>query len=635
MCGIAGWIDARRMMEPDAARALLAEMSATLVHRGPDDAGQWLDPAARVALGHQRLSIIDLTASGHQPMVSRSGRWILTYNGEVYNHGELRARLVAAGSSFRGHSDTEVIVEAIDRWGLAAAAAELIGMFAFAAWDRVERKLVLVRDRVGIKPLYYAQCGSTFLFGSELKALRRHPAFRPRLHRGAVALYLQHGYIPAPYSIYEGVFKLPPGTILEVVADGEVRKSSQVFWSLKDVVERGRTVRFVQGEAEAEEQLDALIRDAVERRMVADVPVGAFLSGGIDSSTVVGHMQAASARPVRTFAIGFSEGEFNEAPYAREVARHLGTEHLEFIVRPEEARDVIPQLAGQYDEPFGDSSAIPTFLVSRLTRQHVKVCLSGDGGDELFGGYQRYAFIEAAFRQVRGWPGWMRAAAAVVVPRLPWRYVSKRWERRARTLVDLMRMRTPQEMYGLLHTHWRHPHGVLKDCPLPPTLFHQPTDWPETEDAIASMMFIDGMTYLPDDVLTKVDRASMAVGLEARVPLLDHRVIEFAWRLPMSFKRQGEQTKRILQRVLARYVPPSMFERKKAGFSIPIGAWLRGPLRDWAENLLSESRLEAGGLLRTAAVRRKWHEHLAGSSDWSPLLWDVLMLHDWLDQTPL
>ncbi|MBM3999087.1 MAG: asparagine synthase (glutamine-hydrolyzing) [Planctomycetes bacterium] len=630
MCGICGWLDARDSIAAEPSRERIERMARALNHRGPDDRGHWVDADSRVALGHRRLSIVDLSPTGHQPMISRSGRWIIVFNGEIYNHADLRARLESRRVAFRGRSDTEVLVEAIDHWGIATSVERLVGMFAFAVWDRAERALTLVRDRLGVKPLFHARFGSAFLFGSEIKAIRAHPAFAARVDRGAEGLFLAHGYIPSPHTAYDSVHKLPPGTMLRVTADDRLRVGEpDAYWTMRDVVERGRESPFTGPIERAEEELHDRIRDSVRLHMVSDVPVGAFLSGGVDSSTVVAMMRQVATGPVRTFTIGFQESAVNEGEHARKVADHLGTEHVEFTVRPEDALDLIPSLVDQYDEPFGDSSAIPTCLVSRLTREHVKVCLSGDGGDELFAGYDRYARIESTYRQFRSWPAWMRSAIEAVVPRLPGRFMSARWYRRALTLCDLLRAGSPQEMYVLLHTHWRRPQRVMKDGRLPATIFHQPSQWPETENAIESMMFIDAITYLPDDVLTKVDRASMAVGLEARVPLLDHRLVEFAWRLPFAWKRQGEETKIALRRVLARYVPRPMFERGKAGFGIPLSQWLRGPLRDWAESLLDPRALESEGLLDAAAVRRKWREHCDGTSDWSHLIWDLLMWKAW------
>lgn len=623
MCGIAGFFDARRECSDDQLRSIAASMVEPLHHRGPDDTGVWTDAQSGIALGHKRLSIIDLSPLGHQPMASASGRFQLVYNGEIYNHRELRSELEATGIQFRGHSDTEVLVEGIEKWGLEQTLRRVNGMFAFAVWDTQDRRLSLARDRIGIKPLYYGWMGDVFVFGSELKALRAHPAFDGQINRGAIALLLQHCYIPAPHSIYDGIFKLPPGTSCEIASQNQRTAKPVAYWRMFDAVSTGKANPFSGSIDEAVDELERLLRDSVRMRMVADVPVGAFLSGGIDSSAVVALMQAESSQQVRTFSIGFHEQQYNEAGYAKAVADHLRTEHVEYYVTADEARDVIPHLPTLYDEPFADSSQIPTHLVSRITREHVTVSLSGDGGDELFGGYNRYAHCERIWRKVGWLPRSMRALAASLLQfAVPWRGDGAR---------RLLRMPHAQAAYTWLNTHWKDPEDIVLGATLPPAAFNDFGQWGVRSSFIEQMMHLDAITYLPDDILTKVDRASMAVSLEARVPLLDHRVVEFAWSLPLAMKVRDGQTKFPLRDVLRRHVPDELFERPKVGFGVPIADWLRGPLRDWAESLLSENRLGQEGFFDATRIRRRWNDHLEGASDWHYWLWDVLMFQAWLE----
>lgn len=633
MCGIAGFLLDRAERAADELDAVATGMADSLAHRGPDDRGVWSDAACGIALGHRRLSILDLSPSGHQPMVSADGRFAIVFNGEVYNHRELRRELAASGVPFRGHSDTEVLVEAIARWGLEAAISRSIGMFAYAVWDRRERQLFLVRDRLGIKPLYYGRTTDALLFGSELRALRAYPGFAGEIDRDAVALFLQHSYIPAPYTIYRGVYKLPPGTAL-VCAPGADSGTlrPRAYWNLQQVATEGLRHPFTGTAREAVDELESLLRRAVELRMDADVPVGAFLSGGVDSTTVVALMQSLSRRPARTFTIGFTEAEYNEAHYAKAVAQHLGTEHVECYVRPDDALEVIPRLPRLFDEPFADSSQLPTYLVSTITRQHVTVSLSGDGGDELFCGYPRYAFNRTFWRRF-GWLPWpLRRALAGALKVAAARRGPPLLRRKAGTLGTLLSHRTPREMYTFLNTHWKQPTDLVIGSQLPRTVFYRPEEWPAEANPTEALMYVDTLTYLPDDILTKVDRASMAVGLEARVPLLDHRVVEFAWKLPLAFKVRDGQTKWVLRQVTDRYVPRELLDRPKVGFGVPIVSWLRGPLRPWAEELLSENRLRHDGLFDPAPIRQKWSEHLSGRIDWHYYLWDVLMLQAWLSE---
>jgi asparagine synthase (glutamine-hydrolysing) len=645
MCGFAGFVSIARDWPADRLTRVAREMAGALSHRGPDDAGEWVDEQAGVALGFRRLSIIDLSPAGHQPMVSASGRYVITFNGEAYNFEAVRRELVQAGlaPAFRGHSDTEVVLAAVEAWGVEGAVGRLVGMFAFALWDRRERRLHLVRDRLGVKPLYYGRAGSTFLFGSELKALRRHPAFTASLDRRSIADLMRYNYVPAPHTIYEGFHKLLPGTILTLDAAGEAEV--RTYWSARAAAEAGTADPFRGSYAEAVDALDALLRDAVGLRMVADVPLGVFLSGGIDSSTVVALMQAQSARPVKTFSIGFHEEGYNEAVHAREVARHLGTEHTELYVTPEEAQAVIPLLPSLYDEPFADASQIPTYLVSALARRDVTVALSGDGGDELFGGYNRYFWG----RQIWDRIGWMprgarRAAAAslralspeawegvfrTLGPVLPRALRQRMPGDRLHKLAGVLGVGSPDEMYRRLASVWNESGGVVLGADARPPAYAADGRAAPLDDFTLRMMQLDLITYLPDDILVKVDRASMGVSLEAREPLLDHRLVEFAWHLPLSMKMQGVQGKRVLREVLYRYVPREMVERPKMGFGIPIDAWLRGPLRPWAEELLDEGRLRREGFFDAARVRATWRDHLSGRRNWQYQLWGVLMFQAW------
>lgn len=646
MCGIAGFLDLSRSAGREALQDTVLRMANTLHHRGPDDDGNWVDPQAGIALGFRRLSIIDLSPEGHQPMLSATGRYVVAFNGEIYNHADLRQEL-EGGTRFRGHSDTEVMLAAIERWGMEQAVRRFVGMFAFAVWDRQERLLYLGRDRIGEKPLYYGWIGETFLFASELKALRTHPAFRTEVDRDALGAYTRHGYVPAPYSIYKGIAKLIPGTLLTVDGAGGKDLSSPVpYWSPTEVAESGATDPLPADDQAAADQLDHLLRQAIRQQMVADVPLGAFLSGGIDSSTVVALMQAQSTRPVKTFAIGFHEAEYNEAVYAQAVARHLGTEHTELYVTPVEAQRVICKLPALYDEPFGDSSQIPTYLVSQLARRNVTVSLSGDGGDELFAGYSRYTLISSIWKKINWMPYSLRHVTASVLGEIS----SPRWDRafsalqtilplnreryypfarKARTFADLVaRVESPEGIYQswLTKCHGSPvlgatPRGVLTNGKLKVNL----------ANSMQRLMYFDMISYLPDDILVKVDRASMGVSLESRAPFLDHRVVEFAWRVPVSMKVRNGQRKWLLRQVLYRYVPPKLVERPKVGFSVPIDSWLRGPLRDWAEALLDETRLRSQGFFDVAPVRQKWAEHLAEKQNWHYSLWNVLMFQAWLE----
>lgn len=644
MCGIVGLFQPEPSRGADETRHVLQSMTDTLRHRGPDDAGVWVDDRGVIALGHRRLSILDLSREGRQPMRSACGRYVVTYNGEIYNFAALRDELETLGHAFRGHSDTEVMLAAVSRWGLDQALSRFNGMFAFALWDRGTGRLHLVRDRLGEKPLYYGWCGRTFLFASELKALEAHPQFKNDINRNALALFMRHNCVPAPYSIYEGVFKLPPGMMLTLSErlQGSVPEPVP-YWSAKEAAERGAADPFTGSEDEAVCRLEALLLEAVKLRMVADVPLGAFLSGGIDSSTVVALMQAQSDRPVKTFTIGFHEAQYDEAVYARKVAGHLGTDHTELYVTPRQALDVIPRLPTLYDEPFADSSQIPTFLVSELARQHVTVSLSGDGGDELFAGYNRYVWGRSLWRKIGWMPMGLRRGVAKGITALSpmsWGAVFDRFGPvlpavqspgdKLHKLAELLGVEDPDALYAGLASHWKQPTQVVIGAIEPPTLLTDRPRWARLDDCALRMMFLDLATYLPDDILVKLDRASMAVSLEARVPLLDHRVAEFAWRLPVAMKIRGGQGKWALRQVLKKYLPLELVDRHKMGFGVPIDSWLRGPLRDWAEDLLDERRLDKDGFFNPRPIREKWAEHLSGRRNWQHHLWDVLMFQAWL-----
>ncbi|AGA26785.1 asparagine synthase (glutamine-hydrolyzing) [Singulisphaera acidiphila] len=644
MCGFAGFLEFSRVMNADALTANVLGMADMLHLRGPDDRGAWVDAEAGLALGFRRLAIVDLTPEGHQPMVSAGGRYVLAFNGEVYNHAELRRELQAAGTpSFRGRSDTEVMLAAFEYWGPVRALERFVGMFAFALWDRCERTLRLARDRIGEKPLYFGRSGGGFVFGSELKALRAFPGFRSEVDREALALYMRFGYIPAPYSIYRGIQKLQPGTSLTITETGVI-SDPVPYWSARCIAEAGAASPFQGTDEEAVDRLEERLREAVGLQMVADVPLGAFLSGGVDSSTIVALMQVQSSRPVKTFTIGFEEAGYDEARYAKAVARHLGTEHTELYVRSTEAREVIPSLPTIYDEPLADSAAIPTYLVSQLARRHVTVSLSGDGGDELFGGYDWYRRTASVWGKVRRLPRSLRGSTSKILAGLVtstdhtprFAVGAGRFNRLASSeqlhkLAALLKRSTePEDVHWSLLSNWEGRSSVVlgaaESVPTPP-------GWkacPGLGNVSGRLMLTDLLTYLPDDILAKVDRASMGVSLEARAPYLDHRVVELAFRLPTALKLRDGRGKWLLRQVLDRHVPRSLIERPKMGFNVPIGAWLRGPLRDWAEGLLEEGRLCQEGFLNPLPIRRKWAEHLSGVRDRGDHLWHVLMFQAWL-----
>lgn len=641
MCGIVGMMFHRG----SGLDRIVSDMTGMIRYRGPDNSGVWCDSDHRLALGHARLSILDLSPAGHQPMESASGRYIIVFNGEIYNHLELREQLTNV--PWHGHSDTETLLAAFETWGVEKALQATAGMFALALWDRVERRLILARDRIGEKPLYYGWSNGTFLFASELKALEAYPDWRGEIDRGALALFMRYAYVPLPYSIYTGIRKLLPGTYATIASTCAAGywPEPKPYWSAAAVARQTRRCDWT--DSMAEDELNRLLGGAVKGQMIADVPLGAFLSGGIDSSTVVALMQAQSARPVKTFSIGFQEDSYNEAPGAKAVAEHLRTDHTEFYVSPADGLAVIPLLSSMYDEPFGDSSAIPTYLVARLAKQQVTVALSGDGGDELFGGYNRYSWGSLIWRRIARVPASMRAIAACALTVLS----PEQWDRIGRILrtglpaslhmstfgekvhklASVLDSDSQTELYRRLVSLQRETASLVIGTQEKPIWADAQAQQLGDQDFSEEMMLHDLVGYLTDDILTKVDRAAMAISLETRMPLLDHRVVEFSWSLPLSMKIRTEgQGKWLLRQVLYRYVPKHLVERPKMGFGIPLDSWLRGSLRDWAEALLEESRLKREGYLDPGPIRTKWQEHLSGRRNWQYWLWNVLMFQAWL-----
>ncbi|WPO98863.1 asparagine synthase (glutamine-hydrolyzing) [Pseudomonas sp. HR96] len=650
MCGLAGF---SRQSGQDL-NAIAMRMGDAISHRGPDSVGVWHDPGVPVVFCHRRLAILDLSPAGQQPMTSACGRYTVAYNGEIYNHLQLRKMLGAQGIApqWRGHSDTETLLACISAWGLIKTLQSLVGMFAIALWDRQLHELVLARDRVGEKPLYWGWAGDVLLFASELKALEAHPAFEPTIDRNALTLLLRHSYIAAPYSIYEGIAKLMPGHILSLpLGSGTTAAKmavSQPYWSMNDVVANGLASPFSGSPAEAVDALERQLGQSISDQMLSDVPLGAFLSGGVDSSTVVALMQARSAKPVRTFTIGFDEPAYDESPHAAAVASHLKTDHTELIVRAQDALAVIPNLPSIYSEPFADSSQIPTYLVSQMARQQVTVALSGDGGDELFGGYNRYLAVDQIWDPVQRMPMALRSLLAgglrslsparwnqlfdKLRPVLPRSLQLSMAGEKARKLADVLSLRDGKDFYRQLTSHWADPESVVLGAREPRTLATDPSRWPATDCLQHAMMAMDAQTYMVDDILVKVDRAAMANSLETRVPMLDHRVVELAWSMPISYKIREGQGKWLLRQVLYRHVPRELIERPKTGFGIPLDSWLRGPLRDWAETLLAETRLRNEGYFCAKQVRAMWNEHLGGKKNWQYHLWNILMFQAWLEQ---
>lgn len=641
MCGITGFFEPGGQFSAEAAPGYLQAMTGAIAHRGPDDEGFWWDAECGIALGHRRLAILDLSPAGHQPMASRAGRYVLVYNGEVYNHLELRAAL---GGDWRGGSDTETLLAGFECWGVEATLRRMVGMFALAVWDRSTRELLLARDRFGEKPLYYGWQGGTLLFASELHAIRRHPHFSARIHPDAVSQLLRYGTVPAPLSIWQDIHKLPPGHWVRFGAQAQAATPT-AFWSLGAVMVQAQDAPAAGSDADPAgmlDQLQMLLLRSVRQQMLADVPLGALLSGGVDSSLIVALAQAQSTRPMRTFTIGFGEAGFDESPHARAVARHLGTEHTELQVTAADALALIPRLSQIYDEPFADSSQLPTCLVMQLARQHVTVALSGDGGDELFGGYNRYTLAMVAWQRAAWLPLPLRRSLgrllcgiapqtldrlSGVFPGLPPQLGLKLHKLGGR----LQHCRSVDDFYAALLVEWAVPPSAVPSRWQ--SVLDQPGQWPALQDPVSRMMCMDALTYMPDDILVKVDRAAMAVSLETRAPFLDHRLAEFAATMPRSLKIRGGVGKWPLRQILYRYVPPSLIERPKQGFAIPLDRWLRHELREWASDLLNPATLQRQGHLAPGVIQQVWQEHLSGQRDHGAKLWSVLMFQNWLQQT--
>ena len=646
MCGITGFWQLGHF-SIDKSQTIAGNMADRIAHRGPDDAGVWGDAGVGIALAHRRLSILELSQAGHQPMVSASGRYVIVFNGEIYNHLELRKEF--GDAAWRGHSDTETLLAGFEVWGIETTLKRTVGMFAIAVWDRDGKTLTLARDRIGEKPLYYGFQKNTFLFGSELKALKAHPDFMGEIDRDVLCLYLRHSYIPAPYSIYKGIKKLLPGHSIQFSFARGLHDSREAmpcsYWNMAEVVEKGQSHPFAGSDADAITALDKQLRQAIGLQMIADVPLGAFLSGGVDSSTIVALMQAQSSRPIRTFSIGFDEKGYNEAEYAKAVARHLGTDHTEHYVSPKEAMQVIPRLGCMYDEPFADSSQIPTFLVAQMARKHVTVSLSGDAGDELFGGYNRYALADI-WKKI----AWVPFGARRTTGQLLNKVSSSTWDRIFQyagkffnlpsNMSDKMEKFSTRlesvdgigDLYYSLVSEISEPNRIVIGANESGTWLTEKGLKTKFLNPKLQMMYMDSMTYLPDDILVKVDRAAMFNSLETRVPFLDHRIIDLAWSLPLSMKIRGGQSKWILRKVLYKYVPKELIERPKMGFGIPVGEWLHGPLKDWVEGLLDGARLKKEGFFDPTFVRSIWQEHLSGRRNRVAFLWTVLMFQSWLER---
>ena len=642
MCGITGILSSGGF----DLSSQISLMTQTLVHRGPDGAGVWTDPDAGIALGHRRLSIVDLSPAGQQPMISPSGRYVLVLNGEIYNHLELKSDLHIAHPdvSWRGHSDTEILLTAIDTWGLEAALQAAVGMFALALWDRKDRCLYLARDRFGEKPLYYGWNQGVFIFGSELKALRAFRGFKPRIDRDSVALFLRHNYIPAPRSIWQGIHKLVPGAYLKVSLD-QPETAPKNYWSFTDVILEGQRQPFLGTLDAASLTLERKLLQTLEGQMLADVPLGALLSGGVDSSAIVALMQAASRGKVRTYSIGFEDNRFDESAHAASVANYLGTDHTELTMTPADVLNAVPKMPSLYDEPFADSSQLPTSLVMAMAKQHVSVVLTGDAGDELFGGYDRYFITQRLWNIVKVLPRRARNQLSYflrAVPVADWDRIQKLLScicdrfpsgDKIHKLGDrLENVSSIDDLYLALLTEWGNTESLVLGGNVVPTTLTDIAAWPQVPESAKRMMAVDTISYMPDDILVKVDRAAMGVSLETRSPFLDHRVAEFAWRLPMHYKMSGGVGKRVLKKMLYRYVPQDLVERPKMGFAIPLDQWLRTSLREWAEDLLSEERLRSDGLLNVDIVRRTWEQHLSGKRSFGYRLWSVLMLQAWLSE---
>ena len=642
MCGISGFLTRDNITSNSDLSELAVSMSNAITSRGPDDSGVWVDGRAGIALSHRRLAVIDLSPAGHQPMMSASGRYIIVFNGEIYNHQEIRGELCDNMYHWNGHSDTETLLNAVEVWGVESTLKRCEGMFAFAVWDRKKSTLILARDRLGEKPLYYGWQGNSFLFASDLNALKKHPDFIWEIDRESLALLVQYNYIPAPHSIYSGIKKLLPGKMVSVSLDKQ-KLEQNYYWNFKESVESSIKDPFIGSFDEAVNELENILSNTISKQMFSDVPIGAFLSGGVDSSAIVALMQKVNQHPVKTFTIGFNEGVHNEAIYAKAVASHLGTDHTELYVTPQHALGVIPKLHQIYSEPFADSSQIPTFLVSELARQDVTVALSGDGGDELFAGYNRYIMSHKMWGGLSNIPLALRVNLSRLILSIKPDYfevLNKVFSQNSSLAnfgskihkgAGVIGAKSAEDLYSLLVSHWRDEHEVV--IGMQHSVKHdRPTGLLEKEHFVHKMMMMDMQTYLPDDILCKVDRAAMANSLETRVPLLSHKIVEFAWKLPLEMKLNSGQGKRVLREVLYKYAPKKLIERPKTGFAIPIAEWLRGTLRNWAEELLDESRIVQDGFFNYEPIQKKWQEHLSGKKDWSSNLWSILMFQEWYEQ---
>ena len=647
MCGIAGFWDTKHNSSHDQLQATVAKMRDMLIHRGPDGAGLWVDAGSGIALGHRRLAILDLTENGAQPMLSASKRYILSFNGEIYNHQEIKQQLTSTNCApnWRGHSDTEIMLAAFEAWGVSKAVASFVGMFAISLWDSQEKLLYLIRDRLGEKPLYYGWAGDHLLFGSELKALKAHFAWQNSINPDSLGLLMRYNCIPAPYTIYQNMHKLEPGHILIINHDKQV--TNLKYWDLKAIIsDPGSRNHFTTPE-QAVDALELKLSQSIKQQMLADVPLGAFLSGGIDSSTIVALMQAQTSRPVKTFTIGFANDNYNEAVQAKAIAKHLGTDHTELYLSAEQTRSIIPDLSNFYDEPFADSSQVPTYILAKMTREHVTVSLSGDGGDELFAGYNRYTAISNIWSKISYLPIPVRNMLAKLItilptskldtifklisPLIPDNYKQQNFGAKLHKCAGILGCASEQDMYSNLISHWFDKDTIVPQAKNTDLLLADLSKELTNQPLIESMMYMDSQRYLPDDILVKVDRAAMAVSLETRIPFLDYRLVEFAWSLPIDLKIRNGQSKWILRQLLQRHVPATLFEKPKMGFGVPIGEWLRGPLKEWAHDLLSDSMLAKHHLLDSKKIQKKWQEHLSGALDWQYHLWDVLMFQSWYE----
>ena len=634
MCGIAGYFAVNNERSDSEMEAIATEMANAIVHRGPDSSGAWVDEKVGLALAHRRLSIIDLSVHGNQPMHSEHGQYVIIFNGEIYNHRELRQELLSRGKTFRGHSDTEVILAGCEEWGVEQTINKCVGMFAIALWDIKGKNLYLVRDRMGEKPLYYGWQKGTFIFSSELKAMKRHPDFQGEIDRDSLALYFRHKYIPAPYSVYENVSKLEPGAILKLSIRANLGNNNcrcpeiTTYWSLKEIAEKAELHGYDGTAEEAVSDLEALLLESIEGQMIADVPLGAFLSGGIDSSTIVALMQRLSSKPIRTFCIGFKEQGYNEADYAKKIARHLGCEHTELYVTPQQLMDVIPNMPRLYDEPFADGSQIPTFLVSRLARQHVTVSLSGDAGDELFYGYSAYSLLFKRWNIARRINIGNKLVRDVILKLARWVYNAN--HKQLAVAESLLSSGTYIDVYRAMISQIHDPCVLVLDSHEPATVFSKKESWPCIYSKEQTIMLLDALSYLPDDILVKLDRAAMACSLETRVPLLDHHIVEFAFRLPFGIKVREGVTKWPLRQILYKYVPRELVERPKKGFGIPVGKWLRNELRGWAYDSLDKRTIREDGVLNADVVQQYLSEHMHGRQDHSEVIWSILMFQCWL-----